>query len=46
MKALIMCEGPNELAVIQMLLENNKLVLTEDDLLNLVPWNCQYLCSV
>ena len=43
MKALIMCEGPNELAVIQMLLENNKLVLTEDDLLNLVPYHARQI---
>lgn len=38
-----MCEGPNELAVIQMLLENNKLVLTEDDLLNLVPYHARQI---
>ena len=35
MKYLIMCEGPNELAIIRMLLEHDKLIFTEDDLLNL-----------
>lgn len=38
MKYLIMCEGPNELEIIRMLLEHNKLIFTEDDLLNLVPY--------
>ena len=37
MKYLIMCEGPNEIAIIKMLLEHDKLIFTEDDLLNLVP---------
>ena len=36
MKYLIMCEGPNELEIIRMLLEHDKLIFTEDDLLNLV----------
>ena len=38
MKYLIMCEGPNELEIIRMLLEHDKLIFTEDDLLNLVPF--------
>ena len=38
MKYLIMCEGPNELEIIRMLLEHDKVIFTEDDLLNLVPY--------
>lgn len=38
-KYLIMCEGPNELEIINMLLENDKLILSRDDLLNLVPYH-------
>ena len=33
-----MCEGPNELEIIRMLLEYNMLIFTEDNLLNLVPY--------
>lgn len=33
MKHLIMCEVPNELEIIRMLLEHDKLIFTEDDLL-------------
>ena len=31
MKYLVMCEGPNELEIIRMLLEHDKLIFTEDD---------------
>lgn len=41
MKYLIMCEGPNELEIIRMLLEHDKLIFTEDDLLNLVPYHAR-----
>ncbi len=41
MKYLIMCEGPNELEIIRMLLEHDKLRFTEDDLLNLVPYHAR-----
>lgn len=37
MKLLIMCEGPNELKIINILLENQKLKFTSDDLLGLRP---------
>ena len=30
-KYLIMCKGPNELEIINMLLENDKLILSRDD---------------
>ena len=30
MKRLIMCEGSNELTIINILLENNALIFTED----------------
>ena len=43
MKYLIMCEGPNELEVIRILLENNKLIFSEDDLLNLVPYHARQI---
>ena len=36
MKYLVMCEGPNELEIIRILLEHDKLIFTSDDLLNLV----------
>ena len=45
MKLLIMCEGPNELEVIRMLLEENKLVFSEDDLLGLVPYHARQIAS-
>lgn len=42
MKLLIMCEGPNELKIINILLENQKLKFTSDDLLGLVPYHKQH----
>lgn len=45
MKYLIMCEGPNELEIIRMLLEHDKLIFTEDDLLNLVPYHARQIES-
>lgn len=47
MKLLIMCEGPNELKIINILLENQKLKFSSDDLLGLVV-SCasnKVLCS-
>ena len=35
MKRLIMCEGPNELEIIRILLNNNKRIFGEDDLIGL-----------
>ena len=43
MKYLIMCEGPNELEIIRMLLEHDKLIFTEGDLLNLVPYHARQI---
>ena len=43
MKYLIMCEGPNELEIIRILLEHDKLIFTEDDLLNLVPYHARQI---
>ena len=34
MKILIMCEGPNELKIVNLLLDNSKLKFTRDDLLD------------
>ena len=38
MKQLIMCEGPNELIVITILIEKGYFIYEEDDLLGLVPY--------
>lgn len=43
MKYLIMCEGPNELEIIKILLEHNRLIFTKDDLLNLVPYHARQI---
>lgn len=39
MKILIMCEGPNELAVINLLLDNGKLRFSRDELLDMRPFH-------
>lgn len=43
MKYLIMCEGPNELEVIRILLQHNCLKFTPDDLLGLVPYHARQI---
>lgn len=43
MKRLIMCEGTNELAVVNILLENDALIFTEDDLLGLTPYHARQI---
>ena len=43
MKYLIMCEGPNELEIIKILLEHDKLIFTNNDLLNLVPYHARQI---
>lgn len=45
MKYLIMCEGTNELEIVRILLENDKFIFTEDDLLNLVPYHARQIIS-
>lgn len=45
MKILIMCEDPNELAVVKLLLENNKFKFTNDDLVTLTPFHARQLTS-
>lgn len=45
MKLLIMCEGPNELKIINILLENQKLKFSSDDLLDLVPYHARQIKS-
>lgn len=45
-KILIMCEGPNELAVINILLENKRFKFSNDDLLNLVPYHSRQISGV
>lgn len=43
MKLLIMCEGPNEKEIIDILLEHSKLIFTADDLLGLVPYHARQI---
>lgn len=43
MKYLIMCEGPNELEIIKILLRYDCLKFTEDDLLGLVPYHARQI---
>ena len=43
MKYLIMCEGPNELEVVNILLENDCFLFTRDDLLGLVPYHSRQI---
>ncbi|MCI9077394.1 MAG: GNAT family acetyltransferase [Lachnospiraceae bacterium] len=45
MKYLIMCEGPNELEVIRILLRHGCLKFTADDLLGLVPYHARQIKS-
>ena len=45
MKYLIMCEGPNEREIINILLENDLLKFTEDDLLGLTPYHARQIAS-
>lgn len=44
-KLLIMCEGPNELEIVRILLENDMLLFTKDDLLNLVPYHARQISN-
>lgn len=44
-KLLIMCEGPNEREIINILLENDCLKFTEDDLLGLTPYHARQIKS-
>jgi len=45
MKLLIMCEGPNEQEIINILLEHDCLRFNEDDLLGLVPYHARQIAS-
>ena len=45
MKRLIMCEGPNELVIMRILLENDKLLFGEDDLIGLEPYHARQIAS-
>ena len=42
---LIMCEGPNELEIMRILLKNDKLIFGEDDLLGLTPYHARQLTN-
>ena len=41
MKILMMCEGSNELEIMRILLKNNCLKHSEDDLLNVTPYHAR-----
>lgn len=43
MKYLIMCEGPNELEIINILLDNDLLKISRDDLLNLSAYHARQI---
>ncbi|MCD8118020.1 MAG: GNAT family acetyltransferase [Lachnospiraceae bacterium] len=45
MKLLVMCEGANEKALMDILLENHRLSFTEDDLLGLVTYHARQIRS-
>ena len=45
MKRLIMCEGPNELEIMRILIENESLVFTEDDLIGLEPYHARQIVN-
>lgn len=42
-KLLIMCEGPNEKTVIDMLLANGCLTFSEEDLIGLTPFHARQI---
>lgn len=43
MKRLIMCEGPNELEIMRILLRHDKLIFGEDDLIGLTPFHARQI---
>lgn len=45
MKRLIMCEGPNEMEIIRILLVNDRLIFGEDDLIGLTPFHARQITS-
>lgn len=44
-KILIMCEGPNELKVINLLLDHDMLKINRDDLLDMRPFHARQLTT-
>ena len=45
MKLLIMCEGPNEKKIVDMLLEHDRFIFSEDDLLGLTSFHARQITS-
>lgn len=45
MKRLIMCEGPNELVILRILLKYDKLIFGEDELIGLTPYHARQIAS-
>lgn len=45
MMRLIMCEGPNELEIMMILIRYNKLIFGEDDLIGLTPYHARQIES-
>ena len=44
-RILIMCEGPNEKTIIDILLANDCLIFSQDDLLGLTPFHARQIAS-
>ena len=42
-KYLIMCEGPNELEIIRILLTHNRMIFSRDDLIGLTPFHARQI---
>lgn len=43
MKRLIMCEGPNELEIMRILIAHDKLIFEEDELIGLTPYHARQI---
>ena len=44
-KILVLCEGPNEMKIIDLLLEHDKLIFNKEDLVGLVPYHARQLSA-
>ena len=42
-KYLIMCEGPNELEIVRILLAHDKLIYQQEDLLDMIPYHARQI---
>ena len=44
-KLLVLCEGPNEKKIVELLLRDNRLLFNTEDLIGLVPYHARQLDS-